>query len=261
MADDHLVLGLAAGYHYGDVRPFLTSLNRCGHAGRCVLFVSETTRDVDRMAAHGATVIRLDRPKGLEAIPYNGLRYFLYREYLAKHPAERILLADVRDVIFQAAPFGHPWADGLNVTLEDGRVTIGQCPHNSHWVRGHLGEAALTELAAHPISCSGTTVGDREAMTAYLDAMTSRLREYRPAERMAGYDQAIHNHLIRTDALAEVTLHDNDGPILTLGYTEGEPKLDDAGFVLNRTGRRPVIVHQYDRKPNLFKHIRQIYAA
>jgi hypothetical protein len=47
MSDHTLILGLAAGYHYGDMRPFLASLGDSGFSGRCVLFVSDTTRDLD----------------------------------------------------------------------------------------------------------------------------------------------------------------------------------------------------------------------
>ncbi len=52
----------------------------------------------------------------------------------------------------------------------------------------------------------------------------------------------------------------HSGPILTLASTKGEPDTDEAGYVLNDNGKRAHIVHQYDRKPDLFKMIRQRYA-
>ncbi|WP_319471701.1 hypothetical protein [uncultured Pseudodesulfovibrio sp.] len=259
---DHLILGLAAGYHYGDVRPFLSSLERSGFTGRCVLFVSDTTRDLDRMAEHAVTITPLAKPEGIAHLPYNALRYFLYLDYLysAETEFERILITDVRDVIFQDDPFAHAWPDGINCTLEDASATLGGCPYNSHWIQGHQGKETLAEVAGKRISCSGTTVADHAGMLHYLKTMTDRLVPYTPGERMAGYDQGVHNVLLHDGALPCLTLHDNCGPILTLASTKGEPDTDEAGFVLNDNGKRAHMVHQYDRKPDLFKMIRQRYA-
>ena len=258
MSQDTLILGLAAGYHYGDVRPFLLSLEQTGYAGETVLFVSDTTRDLDRMRGHRALTVPLERPPGLADVPYNGLRYFLYRNYLADSPRTfaRILLTDVRDVIFQRDPFSYPWPDGFNATLEDRRTTVASCPFNAHWVREHLGPETLEAIGHNPVSCSGTTVADHHSMIDYLDKMTARLFPPTTGERMAGYDQGIHNMLVHTGRLANVTLHDNGGPILTLAQTPGDPRTDAHGRVLNDTGRPAHIVHQYDRKPKLFRQIR-----
>lgn len=267
-----LILGLAAGYHYGDMRPFLASLGESGFRGACVLFVSPTTRDTDRVAAHGVTLLPVSPPVGLEALPLNALRYFLYRDLLLASTTRhgRILLTDVRDVVFQADPFGAAWAGGLNCVLEDPGTSIGNCPHNSRWVRRHLGEEALASVADRPVSCSGTVLADHETMLAYLDAMTRGLVPFTPGERMAGYDQGVHNILVHTllghnwlahsGALENLTLHDNDGPVLTLAATKGEPVVDAQGLVRNARGRIPAIVHQYDRKPALFARVRARYA-
>jgi len=259
---DHLILGLAAGYHYGDVRPFLCSLEQSGFTGRCVLFVSDTTRDLDRMAEHAVTIIPLAKPEEIAHLPYNALRYFLYLDYLHSADTEfkRILVTDVRDVIFQDDPFAYAWPDGINCTLEDENATLGGCPYNSHWIRGHQGKNILAEVAGKRISCSGTTVADHAGMLRYLETMTDRLVPYTPGERMAGYDQGVHNVLLHDGSLPGLTLHDNSGPILTLASTKGEPDTDEAGYVLNDNGKRAHIVHQYDRKPDLFKMIRQRYA-
>lgn len=261
MSDTTCILGLAAGYHLGDVRPFLLSLRETGYAGRCVLFVSATTRQTDEMAALGAEIVPFERPVEMADISYNAYRYFLYLDFLkqADGAFEHVLFTDVRDVLFQADPFTYPWHNGLNCTLEDRRMTLGACPHNAHWIRGHQGEAALAEVADKPISCSGTTVGTHAALVEYLEALTQRLVPFGGGERMGGYDQGVHNVMVHTGAV-DAVFHDNTGPILTLGYTKGEPEQDDAGFVLNESGDRAHIVHQYDRKPKLFASIRTRFA-
>lgn len=262
MSGRTLILGLAAGYHYGDVRPFLASLDRAAYTGDLVFFVSKTTRGLERMQAHGVKSLPMDRQPGLEDVPCNGLRYFLYQEYLRTcgETYDRILISDVRDVVFQGDPFAFPWPDGVCCTLEDASATVGTCPFNARWVREHLGEATLTAIADKPVSCSGTTVADHDAMLAYLARMTGLLLPPSTGECMAGYDQGIHNHLIHTDGLENLTLFDNDGPILTLAQTRGEPAVNARGEILNQAGRVPHMVHQYDRKPSLFKMIRERFA-
>jgi len=259
---DDVILGLAAGYHFGDVRPFLASLRQSGFSGRCVLFVTPTTREVERMRAAGAEVVAFEPQGAIAPLSLNAYRYFLYLDFLRREgPLGRVLLTDVRDVLFQSDPFVHPWEPGLCATLEDRRMTIGTCPFARRWISGHLGQAAWEAIADRPISCSGTTLGEADAVLDYLERMAALLTPYEPGrEMMAGYDQGVHNHLIHNGLLPRVHLYDNAGPILTLAYTQGEPDLDAEGRVLNAVGSPAVLVHQYDRKPGLFKRVRERYA-
>lgn len=262
MSCEFLILGLAAGYHHGDVRPFLQSLRETAFSGRVLLFVSPTTRDLERMAAHGAEIVPFQRPKNLEHVPYNAWRYFLYRDFLRQETNRyaRIMLSDVRDVIFQRDPSTFPWPRGHSFFLEDLRMRVGDCPHMTRWIRGHLGDHTLETLRREHISCSGVTVADHESMLGYLESLTARLLPFSPAKGMAGYDQAVHNLLIRQGAFPHMQAHDNSGPVLTLGYkTEGAP-LSESGEMLNDSGRPAHVVHQYDRHPELFALIRRRYS-
>jgi len=259
---DTLILGLAAGYHFGDVRPFLLSLQRSGFQGALALFTSSTTRDSERMAAHGATVIPCTRLPELAHLPANAWRFFLYRDYLQGQTTvfRRILLTDVRDVVFQAEPFSFPWPEGFCLFQEDSRVPLGRCEHTSRWVQGHLGQDILQELAPCPLLCSGATIADHAGMLRYLELMTAWLLPFTPGKRMAGYDQGVHNLLARRELLTPLHIYDNHGPVLTLGHKRELPKMDGAGLVLNESGQPAVMVHQYDRHAQLFARIRELYA-
>jgi len=90
--------------------------------------------------------------------------------------------------------------------------------------------------------------------------MTELLLPPSDGECMAGYDQGVHNHLVHAGGLDGLTLFDNEGPILTLAQTRSEPAVDAHGDILNRAGRVPHLVHQYDRKQSLFKMIRKRFA-
>jgi len=258
MSADCLILGLAAGYHFGDLRPFAASLAASGFAGRCLLFTSATTREPERLAGFGIEVRPYAPPPALGHLPVNALRYFLYRDFLRRADREfrRILLTDVRDVVFQADPFSFAWPAGLNAVLEHGGRTVGACPYTSRWVRLHLGQAALETLADRPVSCSGTSAGGHAAILDYLERMTERLVPFTPAAHMAGYDQGAHNLLLHTGAVPDVTFHDNAGPVLTLGWRREPPAPDASGNLLNDAGLPALIVHQYDRHPGLHRAVR-----
>ncbi|MFP4316751.1 MAG: hypothetical protein ACLFQR_11070 [Desulfovibrionales bacterium] len=257
------ILGTAAGLHYGDVRPFAASLERTGFQGRCILFVTPTTRGIDRIRAHGIRTLLFERPPELAYLSYNAYRYFLYQKFMESSDRrfERVLLTDVRDVVFQRDPFSFPWTPGLNITLEDRRMTIDRCPHMVRWLEGHPGGATWEKLRNRPISCSGITAGDHDAMLRYLEALTERLLPFTPGKRMAGYDQAVHNRLLHAGQLDPVQMHDNTGPILTLGYKQELAMVNASGDILNDAGEPAVIVHQYDRMKPLFDHVRQRFMA
>lgn len=263
MSADCLILGLAAGYHFGDLRPFVASLAASGFAGRCVLLVSATTREAERLMDYGITPVRFAPPPGLDHLPVNALRYFLYLEVLRqqKQAVSRILLTDVRDVVFQADPFSFSWPAGLSLALEHGGRAVGDCPYTSRWVRQHLGEEALAALGRKPVSCSGTTVGSYAAVLDYIVKMIALLLPFTPAAHMAGYDQGVHNQLLHSGALPDATVYDSGGPILTLGWRKEPPATDAAGDILNDAGVPAVIVHQYDRHPSLHKAVRERFAG
>jgi hypothetical protein len=257
-----LILGLAAGLHYGDVRPFAVSLRRSGFQGRCVLFVSPTTRGIELIGAQGIRTTGFERPPELAHLPYNAYRYFLYLDFLRNSAErfERILLTDVRDVVFQGDPFAYPWPKGLSVGIEDRGMRIGGCEHMVRWLAGHPLGTDGSELYDQPISCSGITVGDHIAMVRYLEDLTGLLLPFNPGPRMAGYDQGVHNRLLHSGRLDPVTRHDNSGPILTLGYKQEVPPLDENGDILNDAGQPAHIVHQYDRMEGLFRSMRERFA-
>ena len=262
MSADCLILGLAAGYHFGDLRPFAASLAASGFAGRCVLLVSATTREPEKLIGFGITPLRFTPPAPLAHLPVNALRYFLYLEILRqqKQKYRRILLSDVRDVVFQADPFSFAWPEGLCVALEHGGRTVGQCPYTSRWVRQHLGEPALAKLARKPVSCSGATVGSYPAVLDYIVKMIALLLPFTPGAHMAGYDQGVHNQLLHAGAMQDATAYDSAGPILTLGWRKEPPPVDGQGNILNDAGVPAHIVHQYDRHPGLHKLVRERWA-
>lgn len=183
-------------------------------------------------------------------------RYFYYLSFLEAHAAryDRVMLTDVRDVLFQANPFVWTSAAPLQFFLEHRDVTIGTQAGNALWVRNTYGEAELARIADRRVSCSGITLGTTQGMLGYLAAMTDELTRATP--RIAGfdgYDQGVHNHLVWSNAFPAAELLENGrGPVLTMhGVPENEFHANARGELVDDTGAVVPVLHQYDRHPAL----------
>lgn len=144
-----------------------------------------------------------------------------------------VLLSDVRDVVLQRDPFAVMWArffgapaDALAsgawdavaadaaiarrrplvlAAQELAGVAVRGEAHNKEWVVSCFGKEGLAMVGDEGILCSGTTLGTRDGVRAYLAAMAegvgmcAAIRAPHPA---VGLDQGVHNVLMRTGAIA-----------------------------------------------------------
>jgi hypothetical protein len=181
-------------------------------------------------------------------------RFLRYRRFLAAHPHRRVLLTDVRDVLFQNDPFLNLPQSGLAVSMESTSYTVATEPHNAAWVERAYGPRMLEQIGANTVSCVGVTYGDAEAIANYLEQMTNEILRLSPAQvGIGGADTAIHNVLLWTDRLGSVRrLQTLASPIATLnGVDERDVRLTAGGRVLNADGSEASVVHQYDRLPTV----------
>ncbi len=181
-------------------------------------------------------------------------RFLSYRRYLAKRPHARVLLLDVRDVLFQDDPFVALPVAGLGVSVENQRYTIAAEPRNAAWMKETYGQEMLDRIGGSPVSCVGVTYGDLRSISAYLELMAEEiLRLPASAARRGGADTAIHNMLVWTDRLGPVTLLETlASPVATLNDIPAKDvQLSSDGRLLNRDGSKPSVLHQYDRLPGV----------
>jgi hypothetical protein len=185
-------------------------------------------------------------------------RYFLYYDYLRARPNayRRVMITDLKDVVFQRNPFEAELDSPLNCFLESRRYLIGTCGINRRLVETAYGSEELARLAGEPISCSGVTIGSQAGMLEYLRLMTRSLMRLR--RQYGGLDQGVHNHLLHTGAIPGAKTVENDrGAVMTLGYVlPGEMVFDDEGRLLDCEGRIVPVLHQYDRHPELAERVR-----
>jgi hypothetical protein len=197
----------------------------------------------------------------LAPIHATGFRYLLYLEHL-RDPGflgvDRVFLADTRDLIFQRDPFDTVQPDHrITMFLEERSMTIGACLANSNWVRQCYGEPGLAAIADRPIFCSGTMLGDRDAMVTYLDALIREIAHAagRRFVSPSGFDQACHNHLLYgTPPVPFVASENGAGVVMQLAHRPADRlAFSPDGELLNDDGAVVPVVHQWDRHAEAFR--------
>ena len=184
------------------------------------------------------------------------LRNLWYREFLEGGDWDRVLLSDVRDVLFQRCPFGgdesaEAW-EGLLVGEEAGVYRNGELNHA--WATVVFGREFADDLVREKrvISCAGVVGGRIASLRQYLDLMADQI-ESRAARLtfLAGLDQAIHNRVIGDfNGPGRITrVGPLSGLIGTLGFVERDRiRRDSQGRILSEDSEVIAVAHQYDRQ-------------
>jgi hypothetical protein len=288
-----LILATSFGYSFAQLYPFLRSLKDTGYDGEIVLFIGSTSISTTNQLRHeGVKLIpffypfkhahkmrnplhrlwpvahrflaKQEDPEALVrwSLPFHNistLRYLLYHRFLRSKPGRYryVFLSDLRDVSFQRSPFVEAEPGKLRFYVEEPPNTIGTCPNNSRWIREYFGEEILQQLSAKPIICSGTTLGEYDAVMVYLEKFIGTLRQARSLMRV-GVDQGIHNYLAYTELAPLVTLCPNrESEVLTMGLMPRDENFrrNDAGQLINRDGTPYAVLHQFDRHEKIREEI------
>jgi hypothetical protein len=186
-------------------------------------------------------------------------RYYEYWKFLTSVHGEfdRVLLADTRDVVFQADPFQWPIRTPLAVFGEGAHTPVNGEPCNKGWIEYLYGESGLDSIRHKQILCSGTTMGTLTGIIDYLEIMIDEA--FSRTDKIigpGGVDQGMHIWLFWNGRLPAATLFQTgEGPVATLHLENPESfQFDRSGNLLNRDGSIVPIVHQYDRHPQLRAH-------
>lgn len=258
-----LIMGMMMNYDWKMIEPFFVSLRKSGFGGDVVIFVSNISNTVqEKLQEYGVTTIPFQRFGLEQIISPNDYRYYLYRIYLEgnKQKYRFVLITDVRDVIFQAAPF--PWflpPDKISVAVESRRKAIWDDVCNTRWILLKFGAHIFHELCGYPSICSGTTIAPVEIMCSYLDKMLSC------TFWQGGYyqliDQGVHNYLLYTAKVGPAAFTDNStGIFLTLGLEDlDQIVINSEGKITTKDNIVAGIVHQYDRHKYLVDFVNRTY--
>lgn len=270
-----LVLGAWEGeLAFVKLAPFIISLKKSGFEGD-VCFLVNKVGMIDRLFLRltGVNVIKIDRAQVLREVSpeiaadlsssfgnseMSVFRYLAHFSFLSKRRGQysHVLLADLRDVVFQKDPFDF---DLGPLCLFRERRTISGCPSNSAWIQQLFGEEVLHEIGGNIPYCSGIIMG---AVPEILDLIKDLLAI--PLKEPARWDhnQGILNYYVYKLRPANITTFTNeDGPVIHLGMVSAsEVRLSSDGLVLNESGDVVNIVHQYDRHPALMNALLKKYS-
>jgi hypothetical protein len=286
----NLILTTVQGMDFDYVAPFIFSLKRTGYRGRLIIFASAMKGDaVAQLERHGATVIpfrffhkRLqktlmwpwpcwrkffaaDTAPALKekfahaVLPFFYRRHLLHLQFLREHHGEfdRIFLTDARDVYFQTNPFLWKPNDGLHFFLEEPANTIRTGRLQKNWTENQFGRHDAGAHLDQVISCAGTVFGDAAGMLDYLTKMVTLTTQSRRLRKIVQDDQGIHNYMLRENLLPRVSIHENRrSAVLTAGIMRmTDFQMNELGELLDEGGNVIPVLHQYDRLPELKKHL------
>ncbi len=276
-----LILGLLTGMSLEQIKPFFLSLKKVGYCGDVCLFVA----DLDPATLFFLRTCRVNlvpfqksylKPKWAQRIgwtrrfmkPWQQRRFdeqmaltylhfwcaraVYYRTYLAEcgKDYECVMLADIRDILFQRDPFDFEKPPGLCVFLEDRCQTIGSNHSNSTWMRDGFGAEVLAELSDKSIFCAGAVFGSPAVLRDFLE---QSLELYHLKKNGELIDQAAFNYLLYKQPPKAWQIFDNDnGPVLTMSNMKpGQFCFNEQDLMVNAAGRVFNVLHQYDRHPEL----------
>ena len=238
-----LVAGYARGYDAEQIRPFLKSLRQSGYEGKILLFANGGA--AKEAIKWDVEIRQAVKPK----IKVHSARFLCLEEELREYSCEGIFLSDTRDVIFQKNPSSFLPSEGLHVFEEDASISLASCPYNSLWIELGYGKEILKQIGSYPISCVGTTCGDKTSILSYLKRLREEIEKIQPRTTHP-QDQAAHNFLIRGNIEAQVW-HNEEGEIYTVGYIDRGTVKFKNNKIINQSGLVPTVVHQWDRHRNL----------
>jgi len=277
------IISAATGYGEADLQPFLRSIELSCPTSRVFLIVKKRDRALMEKMSHrfrflhpvytgwkfnrGGKVFRslaravirdnfTTRRSQWIALGRYPLHIMLERFFFALdivrthgHSLHNVLLTDSRDVVFQKNPF--EFIDGNAVSgLEE--QTIGRCSINTGWLTHLYGREACDWLSDRKIICAGVTMGPAKEIEAYLTGMCSEIwRMLYKVALVAQYDQGIHNYLIYKGRLPVKLSNNGDGIIATLHHEDPNKIQADLMNGVTVQGKRPAIIHQYDRHRSL----------
>jgi hypothetical protein len=188
---------------------------------------------------------------------FNNARFFYYRDYLSglRDKPDRVLLADIRDVVFQSNPFSYPFLPGISVASENTKRKI---IHSRGAIKGMFESVGLLETCrflGREIICAGTTLADFETMLKYLDRLTSGIRRRFFYALLDGIDQGLHTYFAHQRVITPLHCYTNwNGPFLTMDREVVLPQnKNHEGYLCNQDGSVIPIVHQYDRVKSLYR--------
>lgn len=261
-----IIFGCITKYTPQDIRPYVESIEQSGFKGSKVMLVYDVPQET----------IDYLKSKGWDLYGGNLHQHIILQRFvdayklLESYENETIIWTDVKDVIFQKDP-----TDWLNKNMDSEIMAFSECItfKDDEWACVNSGTSFPMEwewLQHLPSYCAGTIVGKGYALKdLFIEIYRWSLTTSNPQQLS---DQAAFNVLINLNHFKEnVQFVDQEqGFVTQLGTVfikkdhfgnkllEPTPIYKDGEF-FNSQNEKFVIVHQYDRNPQIKETIYKKY--
>lgn len=272
-----MVIGCITGYDFEKIRPWVNSLDRSGFTGvKAMLCYNVSQQTVKELTDRGYQIYAFNRNEQTGDFEYRKdfsivVERFLHLWYFLKEQKGKyryIITTDVKDVVFQSNP--SKW---LEENLGDKKINVGSesiTYEMEEWGANNLfhsfGHMMYNHLKDKVIVNAGTISGDFDTMVdLFMNIYLLCNGTNHQVPGGGGPDQAALNVLVNMESYANITnvAPSESGWAAQLGTTgpqiankyadklvEKSPILLD-NMVCTSTGVPFVLVHQYDRVPQL----------
>lgn len=292
-----LIIGGATGYGWNELKYWVNSIKRSGFDGDICLVSSNITQEtIEKLMQEGVklSLYGKKQPDGSYRTEANNAphveRFFYLWNTLntIKEEYEFVVTTDTRDVVFQSDPIA--WLKShlsLNVLVASSEgLKYKDEPWGNRNLQEAFGPFFHAMLKDRVIYNVGTIAGDFHSVRDLL-LMIFQMSINRPIPVV---DQAVYNFLLSNTWFSDLCLMTNnkDSWAIQLGttleavksgkgdlgmiygsdpskhiayqimYDDDQPEFND-GFVVNKSGEKYCIVHQYDRTVSWTKQIMEKY--
>jgi hypothetical protein len=264
----NVVIGTALHYGPAQLKVFLESFRRYNTKDDIALLVNRDNKLFEFFDKYNVTPVFFESWK-YAGTHINNSRFIRYLEFLLDKIVDydRVMLSDTRDVVFQDDPFKDLPFDCMYFFAEDHHVKIvDDQEYSAPWIKMVFGDEVYEQLKDLHIICAGTTIGSTGNIIKYLTMMTDvlhQLREKNPNVYQINIDQGIHNYIAHNTNryYPDGTIKENGDIVGTVGhtsisYSDNIEYKDDHILVY---GKKPAVVHQYDRTAQLTNFYQKIY--
>ena len=250
-----LVIGAAYKYGVDQVRVFVESLRATGYTGDVIMLTGRLQwRLKAYLRRHGVRTFPLWSTRRLHG-PIQAYRFERFatvlRAEVSRH--DQVVVADVKDVLFQRHPFADVSGPGCRFYLEAAPWTFATEPTNRRWAKLFLSADEFAAIAPCRVSCCGVIVGDAANVADYLTRLAGYLQAL-PWElkREGGADTIFHNKMAHLTHEVPGAIVENDVHVATMGISPPGTYVAGAdGLIRTADGHLPAILHQYDRLPDI----------
>ena len=176
----NLILTSMINYKWKDIEPFFLSLEKANIKNyECIVWVYNIDKYTKIKIKQYAKIIDIDN-KFIKTMKKNNYfitewRHILYKDFLKnnKEKYDKVLLVDIRDVIFQSDIFLYEWKNNYLGVAEERQTYEMDTIVNKLWIERKYGIETYNSFKKYNIICAGTIISNINVMLNLLEFISN----------------------------------------------------------------------------------------